>query len=508
MGAARPAKLAPPSRVDRPHIYAGERVKTLMGRPPKVNDTLLGAVITQRSVAYKGVVKALDEYRDVIGGSDKRAVVASIPAARARQIEDLDGILQKAQEDCQNYIGQHAKEPSKREQCEVMRRLGGVIQRERGLLAYLGRNAADLPEGARFDRLLAMRHAGIPPYADVDTYGQANETGRKALGSGACNDVYKVEYANGETKAYKRAFSQANREEKAQAAKLGIDVDDPRYAPRNVAASKIDRALKAGLIPRTDFASHGEEYGIVMDMAKGKPPGGMSEKACPLLESQKDYIQMLDKQLQDNVINERAFTKSIDRNLFIDVSTGDWMYRPNHMHAIDLANPELIHQLSNLEWLDMVCGQSDRHTGNYLIDVEDDGRVTLTGIDNDFCFGAKNDSIDKPVEEQVGRPLLIDRGMMDNLLELRNNWHEPGGMASQLQEVMLSRAEIQAAESRLDQLVDHVGELEKEGYVVDDWAEWREPSTGRTAAELLGEAGPNRSYWAKLDDEARTYAPR
>ena len=41
-------------------------------------------------------------------------------------------------------------------------------------------------------------------------------------------------------------------------------------------------------------------------------------------------------------------------------------------------------------------------------------------------------------------------------------------------------------------------------YVVDDWATWREPGTDRTAAEVLGAAGRDGSYYGKLLNEAES----
>ena len=55
-----------------------------------------------------------------------------------------------------------------------------------------------------------------------------------------------------------------------------------------------------------------------------------------------------------------------------------------------LENPDLRRQLSNAQWLDLLCGQVDRHMGNLFLDAS--GQVpVVTLIDNDLSFGIKND---------------------------------------------------------------------------------------------------------------------
>ena len=55
-------------------------------------------------------------------------------------------------------------------------------------------------------------------------------------------------------------------------------------------------------------------------------------------------------------------------------------------------SPEAFKQLMNLQVFDVICGQVDRHTGNYLGELEKkkDGRYifkNIKGIDNDMSFG-------------------------------------------------------------------------------------------------------------------------
>ncbi len=47
----------------------------------------------------------------------------------------------------------------------------------------------------------------------------------------------------------------------------------------------------------------------------------------------------------------------------------------------------------NLQWLDAISGQIDRHERNYLIEIKN-GVLTIKAIDNDFSFGDKHTSVE------------------------------------------------------------------------------------------------------------------
>ena len=63
-------------------------------------------------------------------------------------------------------------------------------------------------------------------------------------------------------------------------------------------------------------------------------------------------------------------------------------------------SPELMKSIANLQILDLICGNPDRHDGNYFLITKEvmgkDGKMTnvlvgVQGIDNDSCFGTKVD---------------------------------------------------------------------------------------------------------------------
>ena len=55
----------------------------------------------------------------------------------------------------------------------------------------------------------------------------------------------------------------------------------------------------------------------------------------------------------------------------------------------------IIRQSNRLEWFDLLTGQGDRHSRNYMIQVKDDLTVTMKVIDNDQCFPAYRTGLKK-----------------------------------------------------------------------------------------------------------------
>ncbi len=96
-----------------------------------------------------------------------------------------------------------------------------------------------------------------------------------------------------------------------------------------------------------------------------------------------------------------------------------------------------LRQLANLQMFDILCGQIDRHSGNYFGQIEQVGsrlEVTgITGIDNDLAFGLisyakineanerigemkKVERVDPKTQRKVVAIPHIDRGFAENLL--------------------------------------------------------------------------------------------
>lgn len=236
----------------------------------------------------------------------------------------------------------------------------------------------------------------------------------------------------------------------------------------NIAAWKAADAIHAGdVIAKSSIGMHENRMGLFMEAAPGK--------------------------------TARKFLSALPE-LQLSMSTD----------AFKAFRGNLMRELSKLEWADMLSGQADRHSENYLVDVDPDtGRVKITGIDNDASFGARRvgmtkiDVSDKPeLQQRLGlepppagtnapvvvnahnyhgrqfaafreafgfnqlfRPTHIDRETFDALINI--NTIEYGNQMRQC----MDEGAAQAALLRLADAQTWARELEKHGRVIsgDEW---------------------------------------
>jgi hypothetical protein len=247
----------------------------------------------------------------------------------------------------------------------------------------------------------------------------------KELGSGAFNTVSEVKYKNGEVGVFKPLPKiDARKVEGGWVAdRTGIDVRSPQTALRNLATFAVAKKLGFNIVPETRIAEHLGQLGILM----GRAPGMTGKK-----------------------------TWNTDRSLF--------------------NNPKVRRELTKLQLLDALVGQGDRHWNNYFIHTSPSGRVTVTGIDNDQCFGRKvtdpngiayRNTKDADGFRGVLLPPVVDREMANAFDQLT-----PDDLDDLLGD-KLSRDEVDAAKQRLQGIKVHIEELRDKRWVIytDEWGE-------------------------------------
>ncbi|GEM_PF-6828142 len=194
--------------------------------------------------------------------------------------------------------------------------------------------------------------------------GQYNQiTGAKKLGSGAVNTVWKVLFGDGWEAVWKEDQETINEDVSHLAEATGMSKEQANLGSRNIAMYKLDQLLGTGVIPRTERATFGGKAGTVMEFTKGR-------------------------QLHNVDLKARQQTSA----------------------EVDYANAEIQKGLSNLQLLDAIAGQIDRHGGNIIVVTNQRGEPTgVKGIDNDFAFGALTESdADNPIQFDRGFPEFID----------------------------------------------------------------------------------------------------
>lgn len=276
--------------------------------------------------------------------------------------------------------------------------------------------------------------------ADAHRLGTARE-----LGHGQFNQVFTVRYGGPDGVQHQVFKPLSLREEGWVAEKIGIPQDFPRTANRNLATADVARALGFDVV-----------VGCRIGTCTLENPDGSSSECIGM------------------VLNHAPG-------------------RPAHECSfLTLCNPEVQREITKLQLLDHIVGQGDRHAGNYFVDVAPDGRVKVSGIDNDQCFGDKtlhgNDIAWSSAKERSGyrgtlMPPVVDTEMAAAIRALT-----PADLHKLLGD-KLSPEELEAANSRLSSVQNHIDRLEQLGLVIppEQWGQ-------RPRADLFT---PGNSYFAR-----------
>ncbi len=248
-----------------------------------------------------------------------------------------------------------------------------------------------------------------------------------AAKGGACSDVFKVDVDRGngiETMFFSR--SQATMPDNAHDIFKDIDPDLtrndlPLLANRNVASSKLDRLLGANILAETDYASleiptasGGTEVvvGTAMKKADGKAIQDVDVRP-------KGNWQTADARIQGQLDNQHkgdlaSFNKAALENGFVgrinpQTNALELSLLENIPHNIPINDPDLRFQSILLQYIDVLGDQADRSPGNYFVGRDANGKVKLTGIDNDLAWGTYPDDragIDEISDRVSGRVTL------------------------------------------------------------------------------------------------------
>jgi hypothetical protein len=161
--------------------------------------------------------------------------------------------------------------------------------------------------------------------------------------------------------------------------------------------------------------------------------------------------------------------------------------------------------MSNLQVLDALTGQLDRHPGNIIVLQDEAGRVLhVQGIDNDLAFGPLMQRVDEAfyddveargglvpgdrpkASHNVGMARYLDRALAARIMEL-NGDHIRAAVAD-----LLTRAEIDATVSRFEQIQQYIR------HNPDKLLERAEDWNAEVAANTLNqEHAEHHSYWAR-----------
>jgi hypothetical protein len=176
--------------------------------------------------------------------------------------------------------------------------------------------------------------------------------------AGGINTVTEYGFGGGFDTYYKEAEDQLrqNTPEYAIGQDMAIPVNDPNMDKRALAAWRVDQLLGANVLTRTEIAIAAKastHKGVISEAATGEKFGTRGNRQGDFYATRADRA---------NDLNSRA-----------DAFTGD--------------DPVFQRCLSKLTIVDALCGQVDRHAGNWYVQTDGAGNVLgIVGIDNDLAF--------------------------------------------------------------------------------------------------------------------------
>jgi hypothetical protein len=276
------------------------------------------------------------------------------------------------------------------------------------------------------------------------------------LGGGTANEVYKAEYRTGfGGLERKTAFFKPSPivKPRKNPPKPGVRIHSAPHI-KAVAASRVDQALGFNILAKERFGTrkiNGQErVGTLSPKVKGQAimSNLFEEEMTGLSEEEK----------KSKLENDASSYQERDGKLF--KLTGQ-----KHV-AFDYSNPVTQRGLSDLQILDAIISQGDRHGGNIFID--DKGRVH--GIDNDMTMDY-TPHIKSSNYKMLGMPQFVDAGTADRLLSMDTKRLTERINKSTPKDQQLQQGELDALEQRFDLVKAYLQREKDAGRLITDWSQ-------------------------------------
>ncbi len=256
---------------------------------------------------------------------------------------------------------------------------------------------------------------------------KTDQTGKES--EGGVNKVKELHYVteSGDFSGYfKEDKGFANKNYQGHEADVGIHQIDPNYGARTVAMYRLDQLLGANVTAKAEFAVHDGKLGTVLESAKGQEA---SDVKWAMDEDQQ-------KQLGPG--------------------------------AVLTSDPILQKGMNKLQIFDAICGQLDRHQGNWYVDMDPKtGKVRgIKGIDLDMSFGSDQTDPKKAVgENYLGLPEQMDAEFANRLLLVL-----PQDIRNALKG-LLSDDEIESTIRRFEAVKVAIKKAEQNNKLIEKWDE-------------------------------------
>ena len=156
--------------------------------------------------------------------------------------------------------------------------------------------------------------------------------------------------------------------------------------PEKSPLRKMYATYRSGM--KTIDAAKANYMGMIMDMSDAPIDTrnvAMSDVA-DMLGIGNLIARSVPLEIYDNGVKTEGTFMALAEGEAMDRINKDSKLLKTNFNSLD--NSEALRQIADIQVLDYICGNIDRHGANLIYQVNDDGKITgVTGIDNDMAFG-------------------------------------------------------------------------------------------------------------------------
>jgi len=320
-----------------------------------------------------------------------------------------------------------------------------------------------------------FQRRGLTPnaFTRIGHYVDQNQTGAAVrLGNGAFNTTYSANYTDyGEPEP--RVFKSVVQDGRLNREELNS----------NLATQEVTRMLGSDVTVKTEVGIQNNEIGLSMELAPGKSAHKQAKNDATITVTAESPFRAFLKHkdfLRQHPDQARFLAKRLGvEKIFIDPETQE-LKITNPPLAYSKKDPVLQKKMVDLQLVDYLTNQRDRHMGNYFVGYDEHGNVTrVAGIDNDFTF-----ELGTQFNGSVGGfPPVIDRQQAGRILAI-DEVQERQRLAP-----LLTRRQLDKFIERVGKLKEKVREYEQRNLIIQP-NEWGD----EFATERLLNNPPNMVY--------------
>ena len=452
--------LTPAQRYERDQAVR-TRVKERFNNPGEVRQKLTELSKKQTSAAKRDYLQQLEHQIDIY----EQRLQLSIPYSQHESSLTVRLLLDKnaeLQSKLREVTNRHWREMSDKEVRSLSMKKHDLNNDRLLLLQVLDSPARSTiaSRGMSWQSALEFRRVGYPLDEELTVLGPWRDHNLdtqkppQILGCGKVNTVYRLNYKTSRG-TVSRVFKPEASQETSNwinifSPRLYLNTEHPNLTARNLTTGYIARKLDINVVPSMSFCEHDHKIGLEMELAPGQPAG----YKIP------------------SVSRPNEFKRLCFANLFQGGCSKEVQAR-------------ILAGLADLELLDAICAQPDRHEDNFFIDYES-GRVTA--IDNDSCLHPFSEIIAHSADVRYANFRKGCRAGFPRLMTRKSFEHLQALDVEKLCESIPSCFDARVKESlktRIQLIQSHAQALNSDGRVVDNWVTWSHPRTGQSAKSFL-----------------------